>query len=70
MLQEELVGIENKIAYARQRYNRTVLDLNNAIQQFPTNMIAQSFKFETREFFEVESDKVRDVPNVKMYDGE
>lgn len=70
MLQEELVGIENKIAYARQRYNRTVLDLNNAIQQFPTNMIAQSFKFETREFFEVESDKVREVPNIKMYDGE
>ena len=70
MLQEELVGIENKIAYARQRYNRTVLDLNNAIQQFPTNMIAQSFKFETREFFEGQSDKVRDVPNVKMYDGE
>ena len=66
MLQEELIGIENKIAYARQRYNRTVLDLNNAIQQFPTNMIAQSFKFETREFFEVESDKVREVPNIKM----
>jgi LemA protein len=62
LLQEELVGIENKIAYARQRYNRTVLDLNNAIQQFPTNMIAQFFKFQTREFFEVESDQVRKFP--------
>lgn len=70
LLQEELVGIENKIAYARQRYNRTVLDLNNAIQQFPTNLIAQSFKFQTREFFEVESEKVREVPQVKIYDGE
>lgn len=68
LLQEELVGIENKIAYARQRYNRTVLDLNNAVQQFPTNMLAQFFNFQTREFFEVESDKVREVPSVKMYD--
>lgn len=70
MLQEELVGIENKIAYARQRYNRTVLDLNNAIQQFPTNITAKFFKFQTREFFEVESGNVRDVPKVKIYDGE
>jgi LemA protein len=70
LLQEELVGIENKIAYARQRYNRTVLDLNNAIQQFPTNVIAQFFKFQTREFFEVESLKAREVPQVKIYEGE
>lgn len=70
LLQEELVGIENKIAYARQRYNRTVLDLNNAIQQFPTNLIAQSFKFQTREFFEVESENAREVPHVKIYEGD
>lgn len=70
LLQEELVGIENKIAYARQRYNRTVLDLNNAIQQFPTNLIAQFFRFQTREFFEVESGKAREVPQVKIYHGE
>ena len=70
LLQEELVGIENKIAYARQRYNRTVLDLNNAIQQFPTNLMAGFFKFQTREFFEVESERAREVPEVKLYDGE
>jgi len=70
LLQEELVGIENKIAYARQRYNRTVLDLNNAVQQFPTNITAQFFKFQTREYFEVESDKIREAPNVKIFDGE
>lgn len=70
LLQEELVGIENKIAYARQRYNRTVLDLNNAIQQFPTNLIAQSFKFQPREFFEIESEEAREVPQVKIFNGE
>jgi len=70
LLQEELVGIENKIAYARQRYNRTVLDLNNAIQQFPTNLLAQFFQFQTREFFEAESDKVREVPQIEFNAGE
>ena len=70
MLQEELVGIENKIAYARQRYNRTVLDLNNVIQQFPTNILAQHFKFQTREFFEAESDEARQVPEIEFYKGE
>lgn len=70
LLQEELVGIENKIAYARQRYNRTVLDLNNAVQQFPTNIIAQFFSFPNREFFKVESQKVREVPKIEIYNGE
>lgn len=70
LLQEELVGIENKIAYSRQRYNRTVLDLNNTVQQFPTNLLAHFFKFQTREFFEVESDKVREVPRVEFNNGE
>ena len=70
LLQEELVGIENKIAYARQRYNRTVLDLNNAIQQFPTNVMAQFLGFQTREFFAVESEKIREVPQVNIYNGE
>ncbi|HOI72450.1 MAG TPA: LemA family protein [Methanobacterium sp.] len=70
LLQEELVGIENKIAYARQRYNRTVLDLNNAVQQFPSNLIAQLFRFQTREFFEVDSEQAREVPQVEINYGE
>jgi len=70
MLQEELVGIENKIAYSRQRYNRTVMVLNMVIQKFPTNLIANLFNFEAREFFEAESDKVRAVPQVEMHGGD
>ncbi|MDY6826590.1 MAG: LemA family protein [Bacillota bacterium] len=70
MLQEELAGIENKIAYARQRYNRTIMVLNTVIQRFPTNLIAQLFKFETREFFTVESEKARSVPHVQMQEGD
>jgi LemA protein len=52
-LQEELTSTEDRIAYARQFYNDSVLNYNNKIQTFPRNVIANSFKFEKREFFEV-----------------
>ena len=51
-LQEELTSTEDRIAYARQFYNDSVLNYNNKIQTFPRNVIANSFKFEKREFFE------------------
>jgi len=66
MLQEELVGIENKIAYARQRFNRTIMELNMVIERFPTNLIAKLFGFKKREFFEVELEQARSVPQVDM----
>ena len=52
-LQEELTSTEDKIAYARQFYNDSVLNYNNKIQTFPRNVIANSFNFQKREFFEV-----------------
>jgi LemA protein len=70
MLQEELVGIENKIAYARQRYNRTIMVLNMVIQRVPTNLVARLFRFENREFFVVDSDQVRSVPIVNVQGGD
>ncbi|MCL6089035.1 MAG: LemA family protein [Candidatus Marsarchaeota archaeon] len=54
MLQEELSGIESKIAYARQFYNDTVLSYNTAIQTVPTNFVAGAFGFAPREFFKAE----------------
>ena len=70
MLQEELTGLENKIAYARQRHNRTVMALNMTIQKFPTNLVAKLFNFKSRQFFAIESDNVRAVPNVFSDGGE
>ena len=52
MLQEELSGIESKIAYARQFYNDSVLQFNNSIQIFPNNIIARLFNFTRKEYFE------------------
>lgn len=54
MLQEELSGIESKIAYSRQFYNDSVMDLNNSIQQFPSSVFAKIFGFKESEFFEIE----------------
>jgi LemA protein len=53
-LQEELTGTEGKIAFARQFYNDEVLTLNNAVQQFPSVLVANMFGFRKREFFEIE----------------
>ncbi|HHY48027.1 MAG TPA: LemA family protein [Firmicutes bacterium] len=54
MLQEELAGTENKIAYARQFYNDTVMKFNTMIQSFPSNIIAGMFGFRQEDFFEIE----------------
>ena len=51
-LQEELTSTEDRISYARQFYNDSVLGYNNAIQTFPKNVLAGMFNFEKREFFE------------------
>lgn len=53
-LQNELVDTEDKIQASRRFYNGGVRDLNTKIEMFPSNIIASMFKFEKREFFEVE----------------
>jgi LemA protein len=53
-LQEELSGTESKIAYSRQFYNDQVMRLNTLIGSFPSNILAKSFGFTTREFFDIE----------------
>lgn len=63
LLQEELSGIESKIAYARQFYNDVVLSFNNAQQVFPSNIIANWFGFKPKEYFEIEETK-REAPRV------
>jgi len=52
MLQEELAGTENKIAYIRTAYNDSVLEMNTACDTFPTNVIAGMFGFKHEAYFE------------------
>jgi LemA protein len=66
-LQEELAGTENKISYARQFYNDSVMSYDIARQRFPANVIASSFGFkEEREYFEPETPAAREVPKVSF----
>ncbi len=51
-LQDELSSIEEKIGYARQFYNDSVLKYNNKIDMFPSNLVASMFGFKKRQFFE------------------
>ena len=55
-LQEELIGTESKIAYARQFYNDQVMRLNTLIQSFPSSIMARAFGFRERPFFEIEEE--------------
>src|SRR5580704_12450830 len=50
-LQEQLTTTENQIAFSRQAYNDAVLNLNNRIQAFPSNIIANNFGFKPAEYF-------------------
>jgi LemA protein len=52
-LQRELSDTENKIQASRRFYNGNVLELNNKIEMFPSNLIAGAFHFTKSEFFEV-----------------
>lgn len=53
-LQNSLAELENKIAYARQFYNDTVMNYNQKRELFPANIIANIFKFKERPYFRVD----------------
>ena len=60
-LQKDLTETEDKIQYARQFYNDTVLKYNNAIQVFPTVLIANMMGFKEEKFFEATDDEKKNV---------
>ncbi len=58
-LTEELSSTENKIAFARQAYNDSVMRYNNKCEMVPSNLIAGMFGFQRAEFFEIEAEGER-----------
>jgi len=66
MLQEELAGTEGKIAYARQFYNDTVMKFNTKQQVFPSNIVANMFNFQEKEYFEIEEPEAREPVKVEF----
>ena len=64
-LQRELTDTETKIQAARQFYNTVVMGLNNAVEQFPSNIIARMFGITTEKLFKVDESE-RAAPRVKF----
>jgi len=64
--QGELSNTENEIQLSRRYYNGTARDLNTAVESFPSNVIANFFKFEKVQYFEMENPADRAVPQVKF----
>ncbi len=63
-LSEELTSTENKVSFARQAYNDAVTTYNNKRESFPTNFIANAFKFIAAVLFEVPDAAQREVVKV------
>lgn len=64
-LMEDLRDIENKIAASRRFYNSNITAFNNAVQKFPSNMVATLFGFSTMQMFQIEVNE-RILPNVSF----
>ena len=64
-LQKDLKETEDKLSYARQFYNDSVLMYNNTREKFPSNIVANIFGFKEINFFKA-SEKEKEVPNVKF----
>jgi len=65
-LQEELSSTENRIAFARQFYNDSVMEYNTARSTFPRNLVAAPFGFRPADMFALEDAGARAVPQVKI----
>ncbi len=65
-LQNDLAETEDRMNNARQAYNGDVLQLNNKVEMFPSNIVAGMFNFDLAEFFEIENEEAREAPKVSF----
>ena len=63
-LMEELTSTENKVSFARQSYNDSVMSYNTKREVFPTNLIAGSFNFAPAELFVIDKPEEKAAPKV------
>jgi LemA protein len=64
--QQALQTVEDEIQMSRRYYNGAARNLNIAVESFPSTVVANAFKFEKAEFFEIENAADRAVPTVKF----
>lgn len=64
--QAALQTVEDEIQMSRRYYNGAVRNLNIQVESFPSNLIANAFKFIKAQYFELENEADRQVPSVKF----
>ena len=65
-LTEELTSTENKISFARQAYNDSVMTYNTSREVFPANIIAGMFNFAAAELFVIDKPEQKEAPKVSF----
>ncbi len=65
-LSEELTSTENKVAFARQAYNDSVMSYNNAREVFPSSVVANMFAFTAAQLLEIEAPEKREAVKVSF----
>ncbi len=69
-LQGTLEEIEGAVHSSRRYYNAVVRDYNTKVEQFPSVLVANAFRFEKEEFFELDDEVQREAPKVSFGEGE
>jgi len=65
-LSEELTSTENKVAFARQAYNDSVMSYNNAREVFPSSLVAGTFGFQPAQSLDIAKPEAREAPKVSF----
>jgi len=65
-LSEELTTTENKVAFARQAYNDSVMSYNNQREMFPGSVVAGMFNFQPAQLLELDEPEARKAPKVSF----
>jgi LemA protein len=65
-LMEELTSTENKVAFARQAFNDSVMQYNTQRETFPTNLLANTFNFSPAELFVLDQPAQKEAPKVSF----
>jgi len=65
-LSEELTSTENKVSFARQAYNDSVMAYNTKREVFPSNIVAGVFQFTPAELFQIDNPEEKQAPKVSF----
>ena len=66
-LQRAMTELEEQISAARRAYNAAVTDYNNAVEMFPTNIVAATMNYKRKGLFEITPDQRENIPADNLF---